>query len=167
MKKQAFFFTIIIITALLSSCKPNTAKEEAKAPATLSEALVGQWRNLTIEVEQLTVNGSDSTRLFRADSSNWESTLGIRPIRTYFNQDGSFRSEHYNLADSLVLNPTGAWKFVNDDLLEMITTAPFQDTTFCRTLIMGDTVRFDCMVDWDGDGQKDDRYIGVQKRFKE
>lgn len=167
MKKQAYFFAIIAITALLPSCKPTPAKEALKAPTTLSEALVGQWRNLTIEVEQLTVHDSDSTSLFRVDSSNWEAKLGIRPIRTYFNADGSFRSEHYNLADSLVLNPTGTWKFVNDDLLEMITTAPFQDTTFCRTLLMGDTVRFDCMVDWDQDGQKDDRYIGVQKRFKE
>jgi len=125
--------------------------------------LVGEWRNVDLTVEMDKKNG-DVSRIFKVDVSTWEDSLQIRPIRTYFRPNGTFNSEHFNLNDSLVLNPSGTWS-TSDNMMTMITTKPFSDTTACEYTIDGEMVTFGCWVDWDQDGNKDDWYLGTQKRF--
>lgn len=106
----------------------------------------------------------ESSDIFEVDEINWEEKLKIRPIRTYFRTDGTFNSEHYNLKDSLIMNPSGTWT-ASDKEIFMITTSPFSDTTSCTYTIKGDVITFGCWVDWDEDGEKDDWYLGTQKKF--
>ncbi|MEQ8359419.1 MAG: hypothetical protein RH860_08025 [Cytophagales bacterium] len=90
--------------------------------------------------------------------------MKIRPIRTFFNEDGSFNSEHYNLLDSLVLNPEGTWSATEDEIV-MITVRPFNDTTSCSYSVVDGIATFGCWVDWDEDGEKDDWYLGEQRKY--
>lgn len=154
-------FNIILSFFCFVSCQPsNSTKGEV---AVESSSLIGEWRNLTLRVELDKKHGAP-TSIFEANEKTWEEKLQIRPIRTYFNEDGSFNSAHYNLSDSLVMNPEGTWAVTGEEIT-MITTKPFKDTTTCTYSIKDGVVTFGCWVDWDEDGEKDDWYLGTQRKF--
>jgi len=148
----------VALSLLLISCSAKQPDQKK-----LTADLAGEWRNVTLRVE-LDKKQGEPTSVFEVNEETWESTLQIRPIRTYFKPDGKFNSEHFNLTDSLVLNPEGTWSATTDEIT-MITLKPFNDTTSCTYRIEGNVVTFGCWVDWDEDGEKDDWYLGTQKRF--
>ncbi|MBZ0244532.1 MAG: hypothetical protein K8H85_01165 [Cyclobacteriaceae bacterium] len=154
MKKYLFVFIILFSC----SSKSGENRESYKF-----ESLVGEWRNLALKVELDKKQGRPSS-IFEVNENTWEEQLQIRPIRTYFRNDGTFNSEHFNLQDSLVLNPSGSWT-ATDGEITMMTTQPFSDTTMCTYTIKGNVVTFGCWVDWDEDGEKDDWYLGTQKKY--
>lgn len=154
MKKYLFVFIILFSC----SSKSGENRESYKF-----ESLVGEWRNLTLKVELDKKQGRPSS-IFEVNENTWEEQLQIRPIRTYFRNDGTFNSEHFNLQDSLVLNPSGSWT-ATDGEVTMMTTQPFSDTTTCTYTIKGNVVTFGCWVDWDEDGEKDDWYLGTQQKY--
>ncbi|HNP07744.1 MAG TPA: hypothetical protein PKN99_08950 [Cyclobacteriaceae bacterium] len=154
MKKYLFVFIILFSC----SSKSGENRESYKF-----ESLVSEWRNLTLKVELDKKQGRPSS-IFEVNENTWEEQLQIRPIRTYFRNDGTFNSEHFNLQDSLVLNPSGSWT-ATDGEVTMMTTQPFSDTTTCTYTIKGNVVTFGCWVDWDEDGEKDDWYLGTQQKY--
>lgn len=154
MKKYLFVFIILFSC----SSKSGENRESYKF-----ESLVSEWRNLTLKVELDKKQGRPSS-IFEVNENTWEEQLQIRPIRTYFRNDGTFNSEHFNLQDSLVLNPSGSWT-ATDGEITMMTTQPFSDTTTCTYTIKGNVVTFGCWVDWDEDGEKDDWYLGTQQKY--
>ncbi len=125
-------------------------------------SLIGEWRNVSLRIE-MDKNHGEPSSIFEVDDTTWEEKLQIRPIQTFFTEDGHFNSEHYNLQDSLILNPEGTWN-ATDNEITMITTTPFNDTTACSFNIVNDIVTFGCWVDWDEDGEKDDWYEGTQRK---
>jgi len=156
-KNNVYMKTLIMfLSFLFFGCQTPQKKAE-------EHSLIGEWRNLTLQVELNKKNG-EPTDTFSVDERTWELTLNIRPIRTYFRSDSTFNSEHFNLNDSLILNPEGIW-FTNGDQITMITQQPFNDTTECSYSISSDVATFGCWVDWDEDGDKDDWYVGTQRKF--
>jgi hypothetical protein len=150
-----------LLMTVFWNCQSPKEKQDVKLD--VSNPLLGEWRNLTLRVE-IDKKQGDPSSIFEIDESTWESTLKIRPIRTYFKPDGQFNSEHFNLLDSLVLNPEGTWSATKDEIT-MITIKPFNDTTSCTYTVNDDVVTFGCWVDWDEDGEKDDWYVGTQKKY--
>jgi hypothetical protein len=106
-------------------------------------------------------NNSDSNETFEVDRQHWEEKLKIKPIRSFFRSDSTWNSAHYNLEDSLVFDPSGKW-WIQNDQLAMLQLKPSVDTTVYIFNIKKDTASFECMLDWDMDGKKDDRYFGKQ-----
>lgn len=95
---------VILLMLVLAGCTQGTKdKDEVK-----QNPLIGEWRNLTIRVEMDKKHG-EPTSIFEANEATWEEKVRIKPIRTYFREDNTFNSEHFNLKDSLVLNPEGTW----------------------------------------------------------
>ena len=43
---------------------------------------------------------------------------------------------------------------------------PSLDTTVYALLIIKNTASFECLLDWDMDGKKDDKYYGTQVKIK-
>lgn len=150
---------VILLMLVLAGCSQAT-KEKGEVK---ENPLIGEWRNLTIRVEMDKKQG-EPTSVFEANEATWEEKVKIKPIRTYFREDSTFNSEHFNLKDSLVLNPEGTWTATEGEI-EMTTLKPFSDTTSCTYSIEGDVITFGCWVDWDEDGEKDDWYVGTQKRY--
>lgn len=99
---------------ILVSCQTPKRESIAESP------LLGEWRNMSLSVA-LDKKHGESSDIFEVDEINWEEKLKIRPIRTYFRTDGTFNSEHYNLKDSLIMNPSGTWT-ASDKEIFMITT---------------------------------------------
>ncbi|MFZ1805930.1 MAG: hypothetical protein WAU36_01845 [Cyclobacteriaceae bacterium] len=152
-------FILVSIIILFMGCQPPQRKNQSE----VVHPLAGEWRNLTLKVEMDKQHG-EPTSIFDVNENTWEEQLQIRPIKTYFRNDGTFNSEHFNLQDSLVLNPKGTWTSTDKEIT-MITTDPFSDTTACSYTIKDNVVTFGCWVDWDEDGEKDDWYLGTQKKY--
>ncbi|MBL7738335.1 MAG: hypothetical protein JNK14_03895 [Chitinophagaceae bacterium] len=129
------------------------------------QTLAGEWNNLFIRVEINSKNNSDSNEIFEVDRPKWEEKLKIKPIRSFFRADSIWNSAHYNLKDSLVYDPSGKW-WVAGDKLTMLQQLPSPDTTVYTFSIKNDTASFECTVDWDMDGKKDDKYFGRQVKVK-
>jgi len=146
--------SILFITCL-AACAPKETKN------TLSDDLVGQWRNTYLHVTMPTAGNSDSTRTTSCDSTSWEAMLHIKPIRTYFNSDGTYRSEYYTLTDSLFRKTTGTWRVSNDTLVMNESDGAVYKL---RTVVKNNVAEFDGLIDFDQDGQADDHYVGRQRR---
>jgi hypothetical protein len=155
MKKNLSFLLIILVVA----CKNTTDK---KSPiASTREQLIGEWNNLSIKIKINSKNNTDSNEVFEVDRPQWEETLKIKPIRTFFYADSTYNSAYYNLKDSLVNNPSGKW-WIADGKLIMLRVFPSPDTTAFSLSINKDTASFEALIDWDMDKKKDDNYFGRQ-----
>lgn len=130
------------------------AAQPPKGP--LAKALIGEWRNIYVKIDI-------KDKVMEADSSNWESRLHIKPIRTYFNKDGSYRSEYRNLQDSIVRVSSGIWDLEGDSLV-MNETAPEVSLMRLRLQIENDVATFTGLIDFDGDGKADNLYYGRQRK---
>jgi hypothetical protein len=129
----------------------------------LSAQLVGEWRNVYVKIK---VNSLKTGKIntIEADSSNWETRLGIKPIRTHFKNDGTYYSEYRNLKDSIVRMPAGTW-FIKGDSLTMLQLKPDKSTLKVKVSIINNHATFSGMIDFDGDGMANDDYYGVQKKY--
>ncbi|MEQ8423387.1 MAG: hypothetical protein RIA63_01665, partial [Cyclobacteriaceae bacterium] len=109
---------LLIVGLFLVGCQPSKQNNEISEENSTekSSPLIGEWRNLTLRVELDKKQGEPSS-VFEVDENTWKETLQIHPIRTYFRSDGSFNSEHFNLNDSLVLNPEGTWTATADEIV--------------------------------------------------
>ena len=129
----------------------------------LQEPLIGEWRNVYVKI--IIHNKAKPTVTMEADSTNWETRLGIKPIRTHFMEDGSYYSEYRTTNDSLVRRPAGTWS-IKGDSLAMAQLTPDKSTLTVHVKINGDHATFHGMIDFDGEGIANDEYFGVQKKFK-
>lgn len=140
----------------------NNDKNEKQSFTT--KQLIGEWNNLSMKVETISKDNSDSNEVLEVDRKHWEEKLKIKPIRTFFRADSTYNSAHYNLDDSLVYNPSGRW-WIDGDKLVMLQTFPAPDTSDFILHINGDIATFEGLVDWDMDGKKDDKYFGQQLKI--
>jgi Fe-S cluster assembly iron-binding protein IscA len=155
---KSFFF--LLLTFCLS-CNNNTKVQVDEKAASMTKQLTGEWNNLSIRIDMQSKGNSDSNEVFAIERAEWEEKLKIKPIRTFFRADSTWNSAHYNLKDSLVYNPSGKW-WVEADKLTMLQDTPSPDTTIYTVILKGDTASFQCLLDWDNDGKKDDKYFGKQ-----
>ena len=132
------------------------------SPIDLAKDLVGEWRNVYVKI---IVHHQGSPNItMEADSTNWDSRMRIKPIRTHFKEDGTFYSEYFNLKDSLVRKTSGNWT-VNDDLLTMTQILPEKSVLKLHVKISVDHAIFIGVIDFDGEGIENDEYFGIQRKF--
>lgn len=148
-----------LVLTILFAC--NESANTKKETDSFAKQLTGEWNNLSMKIDIQSKNNSDSNEVFEVNRPEWEERLKIKPIRTFFREDSSWNSAHYNLKDSLVYDPSGKW-WIEEDKLVMLQQLPSPDTTKYSFHITKDTASFECMLDWDMDGKKDDHYFGKQ-----
>jgi hypothetical protein len=153
--KIAFLLLLIIIL----SC--STYNKESS----LTSELAGEWRNTYLKVEMNSYQNQDTLVVMIADTSNWEAVIGLKPIRTFFLEDGTYHSDHYSLKDSLLFSAKGSWKMESDTLV-MDEVSPAMATYRLKTVINQNEVEFAGHLDFDEDGRADDFYVGKQRRIQ-
>lgn len=135
--------------------------QSSAKPSGNAVLLIGEWNNLSIKIDIQSKNNTSANEVFEVNRPDWESTLKIKPIRTFFRADSTWNSAHYNLKDSLVYDPSGKWWLMGNTLI-MAQQLPTRDTNIYQLTITKDTATFICLLDWDQDGKKDDNYVGRQ-----
>ncbi|MFT7299191.1 MAG: hypothetical protein ACI9WO_002013 [Sphingobacteriales bacterium] len=146
----------LTLILLFTSCGNEAPKQQLP----VQEALIGSWSSISINV---VINDFDSLgekETYSVDTTNWLKELGIKPIETFFDADSTYVSYYKNGNDSLVLELKGRWGVANDTLFML----PLQNTTpsYYATEVKGNLAHFKTHLDWDGDGEADDFYYGVQ-----
>jgi hypothetical protein len=156
---------IFISAIMLMSCNSGNKEMLITEETLTGDDLVGEWRNTSLKVMMNTFNGfKDSTRMLEANLNNWEEKVRIKPIQTFFEKDGTYRSDHFALNDSLLFSAAGTWTLSNDTLI-MRQTSPNVATYRLKTKIVNDEATFSGIIDFDDDGEEDDEYFGTQKKY--
>ncbi len=127
----------------------------------LEQAIVGEWVNVSMRVWVKTYNQSDTSFIVDINEDNWEMKMTVKPIITTIYEDGTYISEFRNSFDSLIYQPKGSWMIDGDTLIMEDHQAVYKYHVF----VDGDRAEFKSILDWDGDGQVDDEYFGVQRRM--
>ncbi|UII30862.1 hypothetical protein LVD17_21445 [Fulvivirga ulvae] len=158
--------TIAFISAFTVACESGKKEEseQLKEPTVASESvntlekdMVGEWRNVAMKV---TIKGEQADSVVDVPAGKWEEMLKIQPIRTVFNEDGTFSSEYRDLDDAVIMTSAGTWA-VNGDTLKMTQEGT---TTYYFTKVKDGIAEFEGNLDWDEDGDADDHYWGKQRK---
>ncbi len=158
------FHYIAIALVLFWGCNQFSQQQESAyiPAANLKTTLPGTWETVSFRVD---INATDSLEprsVFEVEEGKWVEKLSVQPVVTHFDTASKFRQEHKNQADSLVRLTRGIWNIFGDTLMMIAPDATYQ----YRVEIQGQQATFRCLLDWDGDGQEDDEYIGIQKLVK-
>ena len=154
---KILFVRVAIIATLLIGCSP---KEKV---STLDKDILGEWRNIYLKISLDAGASGDTVKITECDSAHWETMLGIKPIHTFYKEDGSYTSEYYTLQDSLFMTNTGKWK-ISGDTLTMEQEKPKPAVYKLKTVINEGVATFEGLIDFDSDGIKDDFYLGRQRK---
>lgn len=127
----------------------------------LEQAIVGEWANVSMRVWVKTYDKSDTSFIVDINEDNWDMKMTVKPIITTIYEDGTYISEFRNSFDSLIYQPKGRWMIDGDTLIMEDHQAVYRYHVF----VDGDRAEFKTILDWDGDGQADDEYFGIQRRM--
>lgn len=162
--KMNKILTLALFSAFIISCDSSRKAEDERLPEqetvetnTLEEGMVGEWRNVAMKV---TIKGEAADSVVDVPAGKWEEVLKIQPIRTVFNEDGTYSSEYRGLDDTVIMTSAGTWA-VKGDTLEMTQDGT---TNYYIAKIEGDIAEFSGHIDWDEDGDADDHYWGKQRK---
>jgi len=171
MKKILYFITISLLTA---SCQSNSGgeqtppkNEEKNTTTTITKELTpaqlyGEWRNVSMIIT--TAHNTTKSTVEEYKEENWEKDLKIKPIRTYYNADGTYISEYRDL-DNIVFNTTsGTWKTKQDSVVLNQTKPEKRSAAYHVKFQSENTATFSALLDWTNNGKKDDLYVGKQQR---
>ena len=166
------YLKAFLLLSILFSCSPRTSESNDSSDKNqddtsdakienLKQALTGEWRNVSMKVNITSLNNTSRDSVTDVPEGQWETIMDIKPIRTVFREDGTFRSEYRNLADSIVFVSDGTWS-VTGDSLSMTESG---NTSSYFTRISNGKAEFTGYIDWDQDGKADDLYFGIQEKF--
>ncbi|MBR9921717.1 MAG: hypothetical protein GYB31_12835 [Bacteroidetes bacterium] len=162
MKTLLFLACLALITFSCHSPEGKTDTPETNE-VNLDSLLPGTWENISLEVVVNSFNNTDSSYSILVPRGEWEAKLGIKPIRTTYETNNTYRSEYRDLKDSLVQTTRGIWNVFGDTLMLIESDATYEYLVRARK----SAVEFTAILDWDGDGREDDLYKGIQAKAED
>jgi len=145
---------------ILGACKQHVATENKE----LEKKMIGEWNSTSLKITMNTFGNKDTTKVFEVEENNWENKMNIRPVKTIYFADGSYMAEHKDLNDSVIFNPFGKWKILDDTII-LRDTFPEQGPAFKYKVVINTNIaEFFGKEDCDNDGKADDDYYGVQRK---
>lgn len=153
MRTGIIFFLPLLI---LWSCQPAEPTEADNEPERVSihDQMLGTWEAKYLKVDVDTYENTDSSFTFEVSEEYWERTYKVRPFRTYFAPDSTFRTVRRNVQDYVVGEDRGLWRTFGDTLMLLQPDATLQ----YKVRLEKGQAYWAGLVDWDGDGREDDTY---------
>lgn len=148
---------------LFVACQGEPSKEEkklAEEKVLLKEVLPGIWESVSVRVLVNSAESTDSSYVFEVREEEWGERLGTRPIRYHFQLDNKYRQEFIALNGELMSTSQGMWNTFSDTLMLIEPNATYQYIVSTGKGL----AEFRTLLDWDGDGQEDDEYLGVYRQ---
>lgn len=159
MNKLPFFFLL----ALLISCssEPGATSQSANEAQDLKADLPGTWESVSVRVDINTADGTDTSFVFEVREEEWMQRLGVKPVRTYYKPDRKYEQVFTSLTDSLLSTTRGIWNVFGDTLMMVEPNATYH----YETALENGLIKLKARLDWDGDGEADDDYLGVHRKI--
>ena len=158
MKVPTNRFGLILSILLLTTC---STESDSGNSDNLTTSMPGTWESVSMRVIVQSANATDSSYVFDVPEKDWQRKLGA-PIRTYFQPDqNTYYRSYFNAEGEKINEERGKW-YVFGDSLMLVTP---QATYNYEVTLEGTRASLFSMVDWDGDGVKDDEYTEVQRKI--
>jgi hypothetical protein len=125
------------------------------------QLIVGDWESIALEVRVRTYENSDTSFLVEVDEHTWQMKMNVDPIITSIFAEGTYRSVQNDVYGNTILNTQGIWMLDSDSLVMEDDKGRYQYSMFIDQGIM----ELKTYIDYDGDGRKDDFYIGKYRRL--
>jgi valyl-tRNA synthetase len=151
--KNALEKLLVMLVLFAWGCKPE---EPVQLIPDYSQQLTGTWEMIELSVK---VN-QDSVLNFAVRENDWKNLLQVKPAQTTFLRDNTFRREFKSLGDDLIDQEEGSYS-LEKDTLYMYSF----DTTIYKIHLSKGQMLWSGFVDWDDDGEKDDFYVGRQRKI--
>lgn len=151
---------MVLLSGLIYACAPNTPEPEQVATNDLDSKLPGTWEVKYMKIEVDSYQNLDTNFVFEVGEELWERQYAVRPFRTYFAQDSTFRTVRRGLNGNTMSEDRGLWKIFGDTLMLIQPNATLQ----YKVLIENGQAKWAGVIDWDLDGQDDDVYY-AEYRF--
>lgn len=146
---------------LLSSCQSETKSRASTEPeASLYDRMTGTWETTYLKVDVRSAeNQPDSSYLFEVQEGEWERIYRVKPYRTYFSPDSTFRTVHRGIPGDIMSEDRGLWNTFGDTLMLI---QPTQTAQF-KVAFRDGKAHFVGLVDFDNDGEADDSYYAIRR----
>lgn len=147
---------------LFVACQSESSEREESTPSELTRSdLIGIWEQTSLRVAyNETLGIPDSVVVFEVKEENWIETLSVKPVRSYFLADSTYRQDFIDLEDNVYDTQRGLWNLIGDTLILISPTATY---TYTITIAANGTSQYIGILDWDGDGMEDDEYRSTQR----
>lgn len=143
------------------SCQTDSGTSNTRPD--LLEVIPGTWEAISFSVNVNSVGDTDSSYVFNIGEKDWKPKLGIRPLRHIFKADQNYVRESRSIENEVMDLARGKW-FINGDSIRLVTP---EATYEYEVTIEGSVSTFHCFMDWDGDGEEDDEYTGIQRKISQ
>jgi hypothetical protein len=167
----------VCILLLLAACGEAPKAEKKTEPTfslpqgplvddALTNIIIGTWESHSLSITMPTHGSSDTTAFVRITPENWREEVGYEPIKTYFLANGEYYAEYFNLNGELMNRPRGYWG-VDRNVLMYDEQEPTPNRFFQEVMYLEkDLFQFSFTMDYDGDGEADDKAVGVSRKLK-
>lgn len=151
---------LVLLIALTFSCASETNQsEKAEQKVDLSQALLGTWEAKLLKIDVDTYQGQDSSFVFEVSEENWEREYSVKPFRTFFAADSTFRTTRRGITGKLMGEDRGLWRTFGDTLMLLQPNS----TSQYKVLIEKGQAEWAGVIDWDLDGVEDDVYYATYR----
>ncbi|MEM0994630.1 MAG: hypothetical protein AAF847_09950 [Bacteroidota bacterium] len=152
----------LFLLLLFAACQTDNTKASEPTEDRLERRdLIGIWEQTSLKVTfNQTMGIPDSQRVFEVQEENWEETLSVKPVRSYFLADSTYRQDFIALNGDVYDSQRGLWNLIGDTLMLISPNASY---TYEITVEANGTSRYVGILDWDGDGLEDDEYRATQR----
>ncbi|NRA50501.1 MAG: hypothetical protein HRU12_15320 [Phaeodactylibacter sp.] len=152
--------TIFAIVLLLASCSSDPKPNDSTGTIDLEKTLPGTWESVSLRVDINTAEGTDTSFVFEVREEEWIQRLGVKPVKTYFKPDNKYEQIFTSLTDTILSTSRGMWNIFGDTLMMVEPNATYQ----YEATIENGLISLKARLDWDGDGEEDDDYLGVHRK---
>ena len=155
---MGFRLIIFFALCLFFSCQNDSNRDNNSIPEnpSIHDQLLGTWEVKLLKIEVDTYQGTDSSFVFEVSEEYWEEIYKVKPFRTFFAQDSTFRTTRKNLQGLPMGEDRGLWRAFGDTLMLLQPNATLQ---YKVSISKGQAI-WAGLVDWDMDGVEDDVYYG-------
>lgn len=152
--QYSFFLLLFLLLYACGSDQKADKNQGSGPPQALSEALLGTWEIIDLQVDIPSYLGEDSSVVERIQEADWGKIYGVKPARTTFTPDGKLKRTYY-FANGQISDIThGLWKAEGDSLTFIEPGVVYR----YFPQLEGEKLRLQGRVDWDKDGEEDDDY---------
>lgn len=152
-----YLIALAFASLCLESCSTTTPDQ------TPQQEMTGTWTTEKIRVKINSLNNTDEDSVIIADASEFPEKLQIYKNVGDYNADGTFSDRYYASEDSVIVEVTGTWDISGDSVI-VHQKEPVERIHVYMFKYKRGKGFFKGMVDWDGDGKKDDEFTGIASK---
>jgi len=136
----------------------------ADAPK-LKKIIVGNWETVSVRIELTSITDPTAPSVIEATPDTWADKMRMKPPRSKYLADGSFSSAYIDLSGQVIKEVKGRYKVEGEGLTLTSDDKHYDGLQYRCRVISQDTFQYTTNIDFDNDGERDDKLTGIARRI--